>query len=145
MKLNRVNGEVQKVLAEAIRGELKDPRISPLTSVVDVYVAPDLKTCKVWVSVLGGEKEREDTRKGLKSAEGFLRSKLAKVINLRNTPELIFIMDESIAYGVQMSRKIQEVMSKEDDIEESTDGSSLVNDGINESDSGSDISVHDSV
>jgi ribosome-binding factor A len=113
MKLNRVNGEVQRVLAEAIRGEIKDPRISPLTSVVDVYVAPDLKTCKVWVSVLGGDKEREDTLRGLRSAEGFLRSRLAKVVNLRNTPELIFIMDQSIAYGVQMSRKIQEVMDQE--------------------------------
>jgi ribosome-binding factor A len=129
MKLNRVNGEVQKVLAEAIRGELKDPRISPLTSVVDVYVAPDLKTCKVWVSVLGGEKEREDTRKGLKSAEGFLRSKLARVINLRNTPELIFIMDESIAYGVQMSKKIQEVMESEDSSQESEDGNEESEDG----------------
>jgi ribosome-binding factor A len=129
MKLNRVNGEVQKVLAEAIRGELKDPRISPLTSVVDVYVAPDLKTCKVWVSVLGGEKEREDTRKGLKSAEGFLRSKLARVINLRNTPELIFIMDESIAYGVQMSKKIQEVMESEDGNDELGDGNDELIDG----------------
>jgi ribosome-binding factor A len=139
MKLNRVNGEVQKVLAEAIRGEIKDPRISPLTSVVDVYVAPDLKTCKVWVSVLGGEKEREDTKKGLRSAEGFLRSKLAKVINLRNTPELIFIMDESIAYGVQMSRKIQEVMEQEEDIGGLADDSNASEEGIGESVDGGDV------
>jgi ribosome-binding factor A len=139
MKLNRVNGEVQKVLAEAIRGELKDPRISPLTSVVDVYVAPDLKTCKVWVSVLGGEKERVDTQKGLRSAEGFLRSKLAKVVNLRNTPELIFIMDESIAYGVQMSRKIQEVMEQEEGIDGLADDSNASEEGIGESVDGGDV------
>ena len=56
IKNTRINGEVQKVLSEIIRGEIKDPRISPLTSVVSVSVAPDLKTCKAWISVLGDEK-----------------------------------------------------------------------------------------
>lgn len=109
VKNTRVNGEVQRVLAEIIRGEIKDPRIADLTSVVAVEVAPDLKNCKVWISVLGDEKAQTDTLAGLKSAEGFIRNRLAKEINLRNTPELHFVMDQSIAYGVNMSRKIDEV------------------------------------
>lgn len=109
LKNTRINGEVQKVLADVIRGEIKDPRISSLTSVVAVEVSPDLKTCKAWISVLGDEKVQEDTLAGLKSAEGFIKNKVAKTINLRNTPEITFIMDQSIAYGVSMSKKIDEV------------------------------------
>ena len=92
--------EVQKVLSEIIRGEIKDPRIAPMTSVVAVEVAPDLKTCKAWISVLGDEKAQADTLAGLKSAEGYIRNQLARTINLRNTPQITFIMDQSIAYGV---------------------------------------------
>lgn len=113
VKNTRINGEVQKVLAEIIRGEIKDPRISPLTSVVAVEVAPDLKSCKAWISVLGGEEAREATLQGLKSAEGFIRTKLARTINLRNTPDITFVMDQSIEYGVNMSRRIDEVMSSD--------------------------------
>lgn len=112
VKNTRINGEVQKVLAEVIRGEIKDPRISPFTSVVAVEVAPDLKSCKAWISVLGGEEAKEATLQGLKSAEGFIKSRLAKTINLRNTPNITFVMDQSIEYGVNMSRKIDEVMGK---------------------------------
>lgn len=113
VKSTRINGEVQRVLAEIIRGDIKDPRISPLTSVVSVEVAPDLKTCKAWISVLGNDKAREDTYKGLKSAEGYIKNQLARIINLRNTPEITFIMDQSIEYGVNMSKRIDEVLQKE--------------------------------
>jgi ribosome-binding factor A len=115
VKNTRINGEVQKVLAEIIRGEIKDPRISPWTSVVAVEVAPDLKSCKAWISVLGDEEKRSATLEGLKSAEGFIRRQLARTINLRNTPEIIFIMDQSIEYGVNMSRKIDEVIARDTD------------------------------
>ena len=124
VKNTRVNGEVQRVLAEIIRGEIKDPRISPLTSVVAVEVAPDLKSCKAWISVLGGEEQRKDTLAGLKSAEGFIRRQIAKTINLRNTPEITFVMDQSIEYGVNMSHKIDEVIgsqSLESEVEEFED------------------------
>ena len=110
VKNTRINGEVQKVLAEIIRGESKDPRIHPFTSVVAVEVSPDLKTCKAWISVLGDDQAIADTLAGLKSASGYIRNKLAKTINLRNTPEITFIMDQSIAYGVTMSKKIDDVM-----------------------------------
>jgi ribosome-binding factor A len=109
IKNTRINGEVMRELSNIIRGEIKDPRIHPLTSVVAVEVAPDLKTCKAYISILGDEKAREDTIKGLKSAEGYIRTKLAKNINLRNTPEIRFILDQSIEYGVNMSKKIDEV------------------------------------
>ena len=109
VKNTRVNGEVMRVLAEVIRSEIKDPRINPMTSVVAVEVAPDLKTCKAWISVLGNEESQKDTLAGLKSAEGYIRNQLARKINLRNTPEIRFIIDQSIEYGVNMSRMIDEV------------------------------------
>ena len=81
-----------------------------MTSVVAVEVAPDLKTCKAWISVLGDENAQADTLAGLTSAEGYIRSRLARTINLRNTPQITFVMDQSIEYGVKMSRRIDEVM-----------------------------------
>lgn len=101
------------MLAEIIRGEIKDPRINPWTSVVSVEVAPDLKSCKAWISVLGDDEAKENTLQGLKSAEGFIRRQLAKTINLRNTPEITFVMDQSIEYGVNMSCKIDEVIASD--------------------------------
>lgn len=111
VKNTRINGEVQRVLAQIIRGEIKDPRIASMTSVVAVEVAPDLKTCKAWISVLGDEKAQADTLAGLRSAEGYIRGQLARTINLRNTPQITFIMDQSIAYGVSMSKRIDEVVA----------------------------------
>ncbi len=113
VKNTRINGEVQRVLAEIIRGEIKDPRIAPMTSVVAVEVAPDLKTCKAWISVLGDEKAQADTLAGLESAEGYIRGQLARIINLRNTPQIQFFMDQSIAYGVNMSKRIEEVVASD--------------------------------
>ncbi len=110
IKNTRINGEVQKELSKIIQNEIKDPRIAPMTSVVAVEVAPDLKTCKAWISVLGNEKAAADTLAGLKSAEGYIRRQLARTINLRNTPEIRFILDQSIAYGVSMSRMIDDVV-----------------------------------
>ena len=111
LKNTRINGEVQRVLAEIIRNDIKDPRIHPMTSVVTVTVAPDLKTCKAFISVLGDDRAAENTLAGLKSAGGCIRKELARQINLRNTPEITFVMDQSIAYGVNMSKKIDEVMA----------------------------------
>lgn len=111
-KNTRINSEVQKELANIIRGEIKDPRVSPLTSVVACEVAPDLKTCKAFVSVYGDEQAIADTLKGLKSAEGYIRRELARRVNLRNTPEIRFIVDESIAYGVRMSKIIDDEIAK---------------------------------
>ena len=116
----RINQEVQKELSNLIRLEVKDPRVSPMTSVVNVEVAPDLKTAKVFISVLGDEKAQADTIKGLKSAAPYLRSQLAHNINMRNTPELRFIADQSIEYGVNMSHLIDEItadLHRDEDVE----------------------------
>ena len=109
VKNTRINGEVLKELSNIIRSEIKDPRINPMTSVVAVEVAPDLKTCKAYISVLGDEKSQKDTITGLKSAEGYIRRQLARTVNLRNTPEIRFILDQSIGYGINMSKLIDEV------------------------------------
>lgn len=130
VKSTRINGEVRRVLAEIIRSEIKDPRIPPLTSVVEAEVAPDLKTCKVWISVFGDDEAVKNALAGLNSAEGYLRSQLARKINLRNTPQLRFIMDQSIAYGVNMSKRIDEVNRELHERENSENGS--VNDSAND-------------
>ncbi|MFT4146860.1 MAG: 30S ribosome-binding factor RbfA [Mobilitalea sp.] len=109
IKNTRINGEVQKELSVLISREIKDPRINPMTSVVHVEVAPDLKTAKVYISVLGDEESKKSTLAGLKSAASFIRGQLAKSLNLRNTPELTFVLDNSIEYGAHMSKLINEV------------------------------------
>ena len=93
-----------------------------MTSVTAVEVAPDLKTCRAYISVLGDDEAKRNTLEGLKNAEGYIRRQLAKTINLRNTPEIRFILDESIEYGVAMSKLIDEVSKKEDAQEVQEDG-----------------------
>ena len=109
IKNTRINGEVRRVLSAIIQNEIKDPRIHPMTSVVEVEVAPDLKSAKAYISVLGDEQAQQSTLEGLKSAEGYIRRELARSVNLRNTPEIRFIMDQSIEYGVHMSKLIDDV------------------------------------
>lgn len=113
IKNTRINGEVLKELSKIIREEIKDPRIHPMTSVMSVEVAPDLKTCKAYISVMGTREQKENTIRGLTSAVGYIRRQLAANLNLRNTPELRFILDESIEYGVNMSKLIDEVTRKD--------------------------------
>ena len=115
VKNTRINGEVLKELSNIIRSEIKDPRINPMTSVVSAEVAPDLKTCKAYISVLGDEQSQKDTITGLKSAESYIRRELARTVNLRNTPEIKFILDQSIEYGINMSKLIDEVTQKDSD------------------------------
>lgn len=109
VKNTRINEEVMRELSNIIRSEVKDPRISPVTSVVSVEVAPDLKTAKAYISVLGDDEAAKKTLEGLKSSAGFIRRELAHRINLRNTPEITFISDQSIAYAARMSKLIDEV------------------------------------
>ena len=116
IKNTRVNTEVQRELSNIIRN-MKDPRVAPWTSVVAAEVAPDLKTCKAYISVLGDGKAQEDTIRGLESAEGYIRRELAHTLNMRNTPEIRFILDQSIEYGVNMSKKIDEVIKTEGDVD----------------------------
>ena len=114
----RINSEVMKEMSQIISFELKDPRINPFTSVTDVYVAPDLKTCKAYVSVMGSDEEKKNTLEGLENAKGMIRSLLAKRLNLRNTPEITFKLDESLEKGMEMMKLIDEVNAPIHEIEE---------------------------
>ena len=110
IKNTRINMEVQRELSEIIRTEIKDPRVTAaMTSVVSVEVTADLKYCKAYISVLGDSEKAGDAIVGLKSAVGYIRRELAHRINLRNTPEITFVLDQSIEYGVNMSKLIDEV------------------------------------
>lgn len=116
IKNTRINSEVMKELANIIRGEIKDPRIAKMTCVTDVEVAPDLKTCKVYISVLGDDEKRKETLAGLKSAEGYIKHQLAEGLNLRNTPALTFIADTSTEYGIKMNKLIDEICTAKEDV-----------------------------
>ena len=119
IKNTRINMEVQRELSEIIRLEIKDPRVNgAMTSVVAVEVTPDLKFCKAYISVLGDEEAGKATIEGLRSAASFVRRELAHRVNLRNTPEIKFILDQSIEYGVNMSKLIDEVTKDLHDDEE---------------------------
>ena len=113
IKNTRINGEVKRELSNIIR-ELKDPRVGIMTSVTAVEVTPDLKYCKAYISVLGDDETKAETLAGLKSAAGFIRRELARTVNLRNTPEIKFIMDEYIEYGMRMSKLIDDVRKNEE-------------------------------
>lgn len=112
-RIGRINEEVQRELSSLLR-ELKDPRVSGLISITNVEVTPDLRFAKVYVSVLEADRAK-DTLKGLKSAGGFMRRELGARLNLRHTPQLDFVLDDSIAYGAH----IFDILSKLDIPEDS--------------------------
>lgn len=120
--MERINEQIRRDLADILRDAVKDPRVdTSLISILNVETTKDLKYCKVYVSVLGDEEKREQVRLALKSASGFIRKELAHRVNLRNTPELTFIMDDSIAYGIHMDtlfRKYAPVPESEADAPE---------------------------
>ncbi|MGN0241672.1 MAG: 30S ribosome-binding factor RbfA [Candidatus Weimeria sp.] len=116
-KNNRINEDVARVISVILREDVKDPRISPIVSVTEAIVAPDLKTAKIFISVLGSDEDGERTMEGIRSSAGYIRHQLAERLNLRNTPVLDFILDKSIAYGVDMSHKIDEVMEHDEEVE----------------------------
>ena len=119
IKNTRINAEVQRELSEIIRTEVKDPRLAAaMVSVVSVEVTPDLKYCKAHISVLGSDEAAKALVEGLRSAVGYIRKELARRVNLRNTPEIKFILDQSIEYGVNMSRLIDDVTKDLKDDEE---------------------------
>ena len=119
-RMIRINDEIQRELSQIIRAEVKDPRIGSLTSVIRVETTSDLKYCKVFISVLGNDEEKDGVMKGLKNAGGYIRHLLAERINLRNTPELLFKLDNSVEYSVRMNALINEI-SKGNKVEGGSD------------------------
>ncbi len=108
-RMTRINEEIQREISNIMRLELKDPRISTMASVLSVETTQDLKYAKVFISVFGDDTQKQEVMEGLKSANGFIRKELARRINLRNTPELTFQLDESVEYAIKMSKLIDEV------------------------------------
>ena len=108
-RLGRINEELKKEISHIITFELKDPDATGLISVTKVKITPDLKYAKVYVSIFNS-KNIKDTMEGLKKSSGFIRTELAKRINLRNTPELIFEIDDSMEYGAKIDSILKEIM-----------------------------------
>lgn len=108
-RISRINDEILKELSQIIRGELKDPRIGSMTSVVRAETTPDLKYCKVYVSVLGNDEEKNSVMQGLKNATGFIRRLIAQRVNLRITPEFTFKLDESAEYAIHMEQLLRKI------------------------------------
>ena len=115
-RLGRIDEEYRKEISQIIGYELKNPSVTGMISVTKVKVTNDLKFAKVYVSVLNS-KNIKDTLAGLKKSSGYIRSELAKRVNLRNTPELIFELDDSIEYGAKIDSILKEIMPKKDEQE----------------------------
>ena len=114
-RLSRINDEIMKELSQIIRAELKDPRIGAMTSVRRVETTQDLKYAKVFVSVQGNEKEKENVMKGLQNAGGFIRRLIAQRINLRYTPEFRFKLDESAEYAIHMDQLFSQIAKEKEE------------------------------
>ncbi|MFZ5816396.1 MAG: 30S ribosome-binding factor RbfA [Bacillota bacterium] len=108
----RVGEEMREILARLLRDEVKDPRIG-FVSIVKVEVSGDIRHAKVYVSVLGNDQQKKDSLKGLSSAAGFLRSEIAQVLQLRYTPELHFVLDESIEHGQRIAQLLVDVQREQ--------------------------------
>jgi len=108
-RMTRINDELMKELSVIIRAELKDPRLSTIVTVTKAETTKDLQLCKVYISVLGDSKRRSEVFEGLLSAQGFIRRQLAQTLNLRNTPELRFIHDDSLDRGMRIESIINEI------------------------------------
>ena len=111
-RIGRIDEEYRKELSQIIGYELKNPNVTGMISVTKVKVTPDLKYAKVYVSILNS-KNLEESIDGLKKSSGFIRSELAKRINLRNTPELVFEIDDSMEYGAKIDSILKEIMPNE--------------------------------
>lgn len=112
-RLNRINEELKKEISHILTFELKNPNVTGLISVTRAKITPDFKYAKVYVSVLNS-KDVDKTMQGLKESSGFIRSKIAKTINLRITPELVFELDDSMEYGMKIDNIIKELNEKKE-------------------------------
>lgn len=119
-KIQRINEDIQRVLSDRLR-EVKDPRVHQgLVTIVNVDTSGDLRWCKVYLSVMGLENEKE-FKKGIKSASGWLRREVGNALSLRYTPELVFILDNSIAHGARITAVLEELVTAEGNYDEADD------------------------
>ena len=113
-RLGRIDEQYRKEISQILNYELKNPNVTGLISVTKVKVTNDLQFAKVYVSILNS-KNLKDTLAGLKKSAGFIRSELAKRVNLRNTPEIIFELDDSLEYGARIDNILKEIMPKKEE------------------------------
>lgn len=113
--IDRINDDIRRVLAEKLR-EVKDPRVQQgsMVTVTHTDTSSDLRTCKVYISILG-DYDPKEMRRGLKSVSGWLRRELGGSLDLRYTPELTFVLDDSIAHGAYINQLINDLDIKHDD------------------------------
>ena len=108
-KMIRINDEIKEQVANIISQDVNDPRLSPLVTVVRADTTSDLKYCKVYISVMGDDENKKNSLIALKAAAGFIRKELARKIKIRNTPELTFILDESLDHSIRITEILKEV------------------------------------
>lgn len=119
-KIDRISEDVRRELTDIFR-ILKDPRITGMLSIVHVEVTNDLSLAKVHVSSLDGLDAAKNAVKGLKNASGFIRHEIAQRLNLRHAPELVFVADDSIETGAEISRLIEQIKKKDGGLDENND------------------------
>lgn len=118
IKGTKINEAMLREVSNIIRNEVKDPDIPEITSITSVSVTGDLRYATVYVSVYGDDETKKNAIKALKKAAPFVRSRVAAGLNMRYTPEIKFVLDDAIEYGVNMISKINKLMSGEKKDEE---------------------------
>lgn len=108
-RLIRINDEITRVVADIVRSELSDPRIGAVVSVLGAETTQDLKFCKIRISIFGDDEKKDETMEALRRAAGFVRTRVAQTVNLRQTPEISFVYDDSIEHGMRMRKLIEDV------------------------------------
>lgn len=114
-RIRRIASELQKEISVLINQDLKDSRIAPITSITEIDLTDDLQSAKVYISVLGSQKEKEETMEGLNHSKGFIKKELGNRMNLRHIPELYFILDEQLEKAMRMDKLISEVIKKDNE------------------------------
>jgi len=109
-RTRRIAEQIRREIAELVRTELKDPRVSGLVTITDVEVSPDQSHAKIFFTLLGDARKIDETTQGLKRAGGFLRTQLAQRMKLRTVPQLDFKYDASVERGMKLTQLIDEAV-----------------------------------
>ncbi|MFR7349096.1 30S ribosome-binding factor RbfA [Peptoniphilus sp.] len=115
-RVQRIGEELRRVISDIIRSKIKDPRIPEIISVTNVIVTNDLSFAKIFVEIMGTKEEKEEAIEGLNSAKGFIKKEISSEVKLRQMPELIFILDETLDINQKMEELIEEVKHGNDKI-----------------------------
>ncbi len=107
-RVDRLGDLIREEISSLLIRDIKDPRIGMLT-VTDVEVSPDIRTAKVFYSVSGDQKVRDETQRGLESAVGFIKTAIARTLTIKRVPELVFIYDKSLDYGQKIDRILEDL------------------------------------